>query len=400
MSLVKYDLVIVGGGPAGLSAAYASAKGKVSTVVLEKDDSIGQYVRTSGVTWINDMERLGIPSTFYNPIKNYRLISPSNEIIITGKEPRACVLDVRATYQYLATLAANEGSDLMVRSHVYDVNKSSSRILGVKARTPHGNLEIDSKVVIDASGFNSIVARKAGLVNEWRRYGIGVEYECFCEYIDPTTWILMVGSKYSEAGYSWLFPLSENRFRIGVGIGRPESILDPMKKLNEILENKIAPLKEIKKIQPLEVHFGLIPNEGVSRSTVYDGLILVGDSAGQSNPLVLEGIRFAIDFGRLAGEIGAKSLQYGSDKKSLLEYEKIWRSRSESKIKASLKVQSRWLHLTDEQWDNEIEILRDLSIDEFLDFVRCEFTNRKMLRLAMNHPKLVARRLFELVVNK
>ena len=174
MLLVKYDLAIVGGGPAGLSAAYASAKGKASTVVMEKDDSIGQYVRTSGVTWINDMERLGIPSTFYNPIKNYRLISPSNEIIISGKEPRACVLDVRATYQYLATLAANEGSDLMVRSHVFDVKKSSSRIFGVKARTPHGNLEIDSKVVIDASGFNSIVARKAGLVNEWRRYGIGV----------------------------------------------------------------------------------------------------------------------------------------------------------------------------------------------------------------------------------
>ena len=89
----------------------------------------------------------------------------------------------------------------MVRSQVYDVKRNSSRITGVKARTPHGNLEIDSKVVIDASGFNSIVARKAGLVNEWKRYGIGVEYECFCEYIDPQTWILMVGSKYSEAGY-------------------------------------------------------------------------------------------------------------------------------------------------------------------------------------------------------
>jgi digeranylgeranylglycerophospholipid reductase len=126
----------------------------------------------------------------------------------------------------------------------------------------------------------------------------------------------------------------------------------------------------------------------------------VGDSAGQSNPLVLEGIRFAIDFGRLAGVIGAKSLQNGSDKESLLEYERIWRSRCESKIKASIKVQSRWLGLTDEQWDKEIEILRELSIDEFLDFVRCEFTNSKMLRLAVNHPKLVARKLFDLVVNK
>mgnify|MGYP006264436015 CR=1 FL=1 len=118
--MVKYDVVIVGGGPAGLAAAYSSAKAKANTVVIEKDDSIGQYIRTSGVTWISDMERLGIPSIHYNPIRNYRLISPSNEFIITGKEPQACVLDVRSTYQYLATLAANEGSDLMVRSQVYD----------------------------------------------------------------------------------------------------------------------------------------------------------------------------------------------------------------------------------------------------------------------------------------
>ena len=40
--MVKYDVVIVGGGPAGLAAAYSSAKAKANTVVIEKDDSIGQ----------------------------------------------------------------------------------------------------------------------------------------------------------------------------------------------------------------------------------------------------------------------------------------------------------------------------------------------------------------------
>ena len=60
--MVKYDVVIVTcGGPAGLAAAYSSAKAKANTVVIEKDDSIGEYIRTSGVTWISDMERLGIP---------------------------------------------------------------------------------------------------------------------------------------------------------------------------------------------------------------------------------------------------------------------------------------------------------------------------------------------------
>ena len=67
--MVKYDVVIVGGGPAGLAAAYSSAKAKASTVVIEKDDAIGQFVRTSGVTWIDDMERLEIPRIYYNPLR-------------------------------------------------------------------------------------------------------------------------------------------------------------------------------------------------------------------------------------------------------------------------------------------------------------------------------------------
>ena len=41
----------------------------------------------------------------------------------------------------------------------------------------------------------------------------------------------LVGQKYSDAGYGWVFPLSENRVRIGVGVGRPESNTDPLAKI-------------------------------------------------------------------------------------------------------------------------------------------------------------------------
>jgi digeranylgeranylglycerophospholipid reductase len=81
-----------------------------------------------------------------------------------------------------------------------------------------------------------------------------------------------------------------------------------------------------------------------------------------------------------------------------LEYERIWKSRVESKINSALKVQSRWIGLSDEDWDREIEILRDLSSEEFLDFIKAEFTARKVLRLALNHPKLMARQLFDMVL--
>ena len=396
----KFDIVVVGGGPAGLSAAYSAAKGGAKVILFEKDESIAHSIRTSGVTWISEMERLGIPSKFYNPIRNYRFIAPSNDVLITGNVSKSCVLDIRATYQHLAFLAAKEGAQIMVKSNVIDVIKDGHRVAGVKASTPKGKLTVRSTLVIDASGFSTSVGRKAGVAGQWKRYGVGAEYECYCEGIDSATWVLMVGQKYSEAGYAWLFPLSTNRVRIGVGIGRPESKVDPLENLHKIIEKRFKPLDAVRdgNIQPIELHYGFIPNEGVRRNSIVDGLIMVGDSAGQSNPLVLEGIRYAIEFGRLAGKVGADSLSQNSDRQSLLEYERSWKAKVESKIQSALKVQMRWLGLTDEEWDKEIEILRDMTVHEFLDFIKADFSASNMMKLALHHPKMAARQLFSMIL--
>jgi digeranylgeranylglycerophospholipid reductase len=400
--LYSYDIAIVGGGPAGLSAAYSSAKSGAKVILFEKEKAIGQFVRTSGVSWINEMKKLQIPEKLYNPISNFRFISPNNEIIIKGDEYHSCVLDVRSLYQYLSSLAAREGAEIWINSNVVDVlikgaNKKISELI---VNTPKGKIEVKSSLVIDASGFNSFISRKIGYVNKWERYGVGAEYECYCDQLDIETWTLMVGNQYSPAGYAWLFPLSQNRVRIGVGIGRPESNIDPLQLLNRIIEKKLKPVEELGNLQPIEFHLGYIPNQGARESTVFEGLILVGDSAGQSNPLVLEGIRHAIEFGRLAGQVGSASLPSHCSKNSLMDYEKEWKKRLHSKIQSALRVQARWIGLSDEQWDREIAILKYMSMDEFLDFITSEFSKKKMIKLAMNHPKLVARQLFNLVVKK
>jgi len=397
-----YDLVIVGGGPAGSSAAYAAAKNGIKVALLEKENSIAETVRTSGVTWIQNIKEFGIPNDCFNPIKNFSFCSPNNEVTISDTIPRAAVLDVRKTYRWLANEAGNVGVDIFVEMNIKNVIKNEKGdITGVSGTGPNGETTFHAKVVIDASGFQSTVCKAMGFAPQWERFGAGAEYEMKAENVDSETWWLMVGQEYSPAGYAWIFPLGKDMVRIGVGIGKPESNVDPTQRLKEIIEKKLGPIKKLGKLTEIEFHYGLIPNDGLSRKTVFNNLILVGDSAGQANPLVLEGIRYAIKFGRVAGKVASDAIKSGNtDKESLYPYEDNWRKAIESKINSAGKVQDRWIGLTDEEWDKELDIIKELRPEEFIDFIKADFGLSNMIKLATHHPKLAVRQLFNLVKGK
>lgn len=397
-----YDLVIVGGGPAGSSVAYEASKNGIKVALLEKEETIAQSVRTSGVTWIQNIKEFDIPENCYNPIKNYSFCSPNNEVTIKSTVPHAAVLDVRKTYRWLAEQAKNQGADIFLKTNIKDVIKNEKGdIIGVKGTNNEGDIAFYSKIIVDASGFSSTVSKVMGFVTQWKRFGAGAEYEAKVENVDQETWWLMVGQKYSPAGYAWIFPTGKNIVRIGVGIGKPDSAVDPTERLKELVDSKIGPISKLGKITPIEFHYGLIPNDGLSRKTIYNNLILVGDSAGQANPLVLEGIRYAIKFGRIAGKIAANAIKTGkTDESALYPYEEKWKKDIQTKIKSAGKVQDRWIKLSDKEWDKELDIIKELKPEEFLDFIKADFGLANMIKLATNHPKLAVRQLFNLVKNR
>ena len=399
MEELDFDIVIVGAGPAGSSAAHEAARNGSSVALLEKESVVAETVRTSGVTWVKDAQNFGIPEDCYNPIKNYSFCSPSNTVTISDHVAKAAVLDVRKTYRHLAKQAQESGAKLFVDTNVTDViTDEQKRPTGVIAKSVDKEIKFNAKVVIDCSGFQSVVGKMLGLVTQWERFGAGAEYEVRAENVDDKTWWLMVGQKYSPAGYAWIFPVGGDIVRIGVGVGKPESDVDPTERLNELMENTEGPIKDLGEITKIEFHYGLIPNDGLSRKTVYDNLILVGDSAGQANPLVLEGIRYAIRFGRVAGKVASDAIKNDDTSESALKpYETDWKKAIESKINSASKVQNRWIGLSDEQWDKELDVISELSADEFLDFIRADFGISKIVRLATHHPKLAVRQLFSIV---
>ncbi len=399
MEELDFDIIVVGGGPAGSSAARMVAENGCTVALIEKEKEIAETVRTSGVTWIADIKKFGIPEDCYNPIKKFSFCSPKNSVVIKDEIAKAAVLDVRRTYRFLAKRAESSGSQIFVGTNVSDVlQDSDGSCTGVIAKSGEKQIQFNGKVIIDASGFASIVGKELGYVKQWKRFGVGAEFEVKTEKLEYDNWWLMVGQEYSPAGYAWIFPTSKNTARIGVGIGKPDSDVDPTIRLNELIDSKAGPIKDLGQIEKIEFHYGLIPNEGLSRKTVYNNVILVGDSAGQANPLVLEGIRYAIRFGEVAGRVAADAVKNDNvNETALMPYEKEWKKAIESKINSAVKVQNRWVRLSDEEWDKELSIIEELTADEFLDFIRADFGVSKMVKLATHHPKMIVRQLFNMV---
>ena len=316
MKSSPYDVIVAGCGPAGSSAAYAASKAGAKVAVFEREEQVATTVRTSGVTWLKDAISMGIPPSLYNPVKRYAFCSKNNEVIIEGEKPGAAVLDVRGTYRWLAERARNAGAEIMTGTAVTGASPLVNGSMSIQTCSMDGHSSHSCSMAIDASGFSSVLASKLGGVKKWEKFGVGAEYEAHAEHVDADTWWLMVGSEYTPSGYAWIFPVSPDTVRIGVGVGKPDWSENPTVLLDKIIKEKTGPIASLGKISPFEFHSGIIPNDGTVRRTVHDGLLMVGDSAGQANPLVLEGIRYAIRYGRMLERLLQRLPYLGSGRKT------------------------------------------------------------------------------------
>ena len=399
------DVLVVGGGPAGLSAAEAAAKGGAKVAVLERQKEIGYPVHTSGGSWIADMKALGIPSDLYHPIKHVTFLSPNREARFEYDDPVCCVLDVRAVYQHLASRAIQAGATLHPNSPVEGPIVEDGRVVGVVAKDHRNRVgQWRAPVVIDASGFSSTVVTRAGLRQGFKRYGYGAEYDLVAPNYNPDTLYLIMGSQVAPAGYAWAFPRGKGRVRLGVGVIRPDVDEDAREYLDTFVRRLPSLAPDFAGSSPVEYHTGLFPSEGVVEHFVTDGLIATGDSAGHGSTLVGEGIRFAIYSGQMAGTVAAESTHAAdSSAQFLSRYDRQWRARFGREMDISYIVNQRIARWNDAKWDDGIELLRRLTPAQAADLLRGDYSVGLFLGVLRRNPGLLrtgSRKFFDLAMQR
>ena len=308
----KWDLIIIGGGPAGSTTARYAAEGGLKVLVIDGRDPIGSPLQCGELVPTNEeMSRLcpDVPEMddlFRTPdhaiskiTKKMRLVPPNGNGL--EYEFEGVVLDRVAHDEALVQLAISKGAKYLVGHRV-------EKIDGLAMTLSNGKT-LAAKVIVGAGGHNDPLRRKY-----WNESSLNIPVKFVLKDGHHSDALELHFGSVAPGGYAWVFPKASGS-NIGVGIQRE---LSGGRSLNEFAKDFINKYQG-------EVSFkgaGSLPMSGTIKSFVKGNYVLVGDSAGMVLPSNGAGITIAMIGGRIAGQVISEHIEHGVD---LLEYEKRWK---------------------------------------------------------------------------
>jgi len=297
-----YDVIVVGGGPGGSTAARFCAKAGLKTLLIEKE-RLPRYKPCGGCLSTKTVHLLGfnltsvIENTIYGSKFTYRSKDP---FFIETKDPIAFLVMRDRFDQLLINNALEEGAEILEGEKVTRVEEKGD---GVEVELAKGK-KFHSRYLIGADGPESMVARSLPLPPR-RNNGNGIAVESEIPFDSsihfPQKELQFIHLDFGRIpnGYGWVFPKKEY---LSIGIGgmfRETKKMNPRQYFSDFLKG----LDYIPKGKTGRVMGHLLPSFYDEKQKVSQGrFLLVGDAAHLMDPLQGEGIYYAIRSGMLAAE--------------------------------------------------------------------------------------------------
>ncbi len=380
----EYDVLVIGAGPGGSMAARFAARHGLKVLLVEKRPEIGVPVRCAeGISraWMEDVEIEAQDHWIDAEIEGAKIYSPDEKSAVELSAEQAgnevgFVLNREYFDKYLAALAVKEGAELWLKSPAVSIIKEDGYVRGAIIRRFGEDVEVRAKIIIAADGFESQVARWAGinsLVPE-RDIVTCIQYRMTNIDIDERFTHFYIGSC-APGGYLWIFPKGKKEANVGIGVA-----LNKIKEPGEVkyyLDKFIDEHPELKKGGVLQIVTGAVSTCRVPKTLAGNGIMLVGDAARLIDPITGGGIANACRSGKYAGEIAAKCIETPS-KECLKEYEDMVHKKWDNKHLRNWYVKEKLASLDDETLNklmdaiSEVE-MKDISVMAILEAVQKKY---------------------------
>jgi 2-polyprenyl-6-methoxyphenol hydroxylase-like FAD-dependent oxidoreductase len=316
--------VIAGGGPAGMMAGYLLARAGVQAVVLEKHADFNRDFRGDTIhpSTLELMHELGLLDEFlkqpHQEVRELRAVVNGQAVPIADfrKLPTRCkFIAFMPQWDFLNFLASHGKQfptfQLHMETEVVDLLMEGSRVLGVRAKTPQGELEVHADLVIGADGRHSITQIRAGL--EQLQFGVPIDAlwmriskkdddpaQSFGFFQQGKLLVLLDRGDYWQAG----FVIRKGQFDEIKARGLAQFQNDIVR-FAGFLRDRVAELDDWSKIKLLTVQVNRL------REWCCQGLLCIGDSAHAMSPAGGVGINLAIQDAVATANLLAEKLQRG-----------------------------------------------------------------------------------------
>lgn len=330
MSPDKYEVIIIGAGPAGLAAAYKLAQSGIEVVVVERGDYPGSKNLSGGVLYSRVLDQL-IPNFWEEaPVERYitnyltTLMTKDDYFTLEYKgkalrnTPYNAFTVLRAKFdRWLAEKAEEAGAMLVTGIKVEKVLKEGTRIIGIST----GEEEMLADVVIAADGIHSFIAEEAGLRGEIKPLHLAVGTKALIELPgkvieerfrltgnEGAAYAVLGEATHGIAGGGFFYT---NRESLSIGVVmRLDDLAKEKAKPSDVLDDflqhpLIAPLVKDGVMTEYGAH---LTGEGglhmLPPKLYTDGMLIVGDAAGFTinSGLVIRGMDLAIGSGLAAAD--------------------------------------------------------------------------------------------------
>jgi len=359
---MDYDVVIVGGGPAGCHLARTLAKKHVRVMLLEQFPTFEANNFSSAGTPLRTLNEFDIPKeaigSYWTRIK---VTSSNNEYVWKSKNNLGAVLDFATLRKLRAREAAAHGAKIVMgqRYHSCDIHEDHTVVHFGKGKT------VTTNVLVDATGAARAVIDAFAPCEHQKAIALGIEYLIETQEQIPTdTLHFFLGRAWMPNGYAWVFPMQKGLYKVGAGYIKHKTRYDLKKHVERILHEYL----KLKTYKVVDVHGGTLKYALHRRESFhYKNILAIGDACSTLNTLGGEGIRHAMHCADIATPHILAHLQYGSGfnkyERQAKRYQRIRYIISEFLCKVV------YMKFPDHAYDQLVQILKKLSAKYLTDIL-------------------------------